>query len=535
MGSFGMPPSRSAYSSSNSSGGGNSCHSVFGGGGDSGSMPPVLDLSEFPTLTNCGGGGGLGGGGCGGLGGGGGGGLRSGLGGGGQGDAMPNTIPGAILAVPIVRLIRLEHLGYQQLVFFYPQAAEISEQNPHRAIIKKEFPINEEELRDVGVTEYGESKEIKTEVWKTNAEESKQDVVKVKREKFDENVDVKLEKSDVTAEDVRVKVEHAFLQESELVMKREKIDNEEEAGQKEGNNVRVIEMEKGKVHDSRVGGNFEMFEDAAFKVERVDNGTVHEELIIKDEEIDDYWEEGEDEIHKEEEKDEKEGIEDEDEDNDEEEEEEEEDVDDPDYIDRRRRRRPQNCTTFDNLRFSQKARLIKHDKIHPTGEKPYRCSTCNKCFSRKEHLTYHNRIHTGERPYKCSICNKGFSGMKDLKVHNRTHTGERPYRCSTCNKGFSVRGHLTFHERTHTGEKPYKCSSCSQDFSRKANLIRHEIIHSGERPYKCTICNKGFSQKGSLNIHNRIHTSETPFKCSICKKRFSRKDVLNNHKKSHSS
>ncbi|XP_039288759.1 uncharacterized protein LOC111049144 isoform X2 [Nilaparvata lugens] len=91
MGSFGMPPSRSAYSSSSSSGAGaagggnNSFHSVFGGGGDSGSTPPVLDLSEFPSLTNRGGGGG-GGGGAGGLGG--------GVGGGGQGDAMPNTMPG---------------------------------------------------------------------------------------------------------------------------------------------------------------------------------------------------------------------------------------------------------------------------------------------------------------------------------------------------------------------------------------------------------------------------------------------------------
>ncbi|RZF33552.1 hypothetical protein LSTR_LSTR008198 [Laodelphax striatellus] len=93
MGSFGMPPSRSSYNSNSSGqggggqqavGGNNSFHSVFGGGGDSGSTPPVLDLSEFPSLTNRGGGGA------------GGGGLGGGTGGG-QGDSMPpqaTTMPG---------------------------------------------------------------------------------------------------------------------------------------------------------------------------------------------------------------------------------------------------------------------------------------------------------------------------------------------------------------------------------------------------------------------------------------------------------
>lgn len=47
MGSFGMPQSR-AYGSQGAI---NNFHSVFGGGGDT-STPPLLDLSEFPSLTN---------------------------------------------------------------------------------------------------------------------------------------------------------------------------------------------------------------------------------------------------------------------------------------------------------------------------------------------------------------------------------------------------------------------------------------------------------------------------------------------------
>lgn len=48
MGSFGIPPSRYG-----SQGAVNNFHSVFGsGGGGDTSTPPLLDLSEFPSLTN---------------------------------------------------------------------------------------------------------------------------------------------------------------------------------------------------------------------------------------------------------------------------------------------------------------------------------------------------------------------------------------------------------------------------------------------------------------------------------------------------
>lgn len=49
MGSFSIPQNRSY----GSQGGIGSFHSVFGGGGSGdASTPPLLDLSEFPSLTN---------------------------------------------------------------------------------------------------------------------------------------------------------------------------------------------------------------------------------------------------------------------------------------------------------------------------------------------------------------------------------------------------------------------------------------------------------------------------------------------------
>lgn len=38
-----------------------------------------------------------------------------------------------------------------------------------------------------------------------------------------------------------------------------------------------------------------------------------------------------------------------------------------------------------------------------------KCHTCNKTFSKKEHLTRHIRGHTKERPFVCPVCGKLYS------------------------------------------------------------------------------------------------------------------------------
>ena len=53
------------------------------------------------------------------------------------------------------------------------------------------------------------------------------------------------------------------------------------------------------------------------------------------------------------------------------------------------------------------------------------------------------------------------------------HTGEKPHKCSYCDKSFTLKGAKTIHERRHTGEKPHKCSSCDKSFARKDYLKKH--------------------------------------------------------------
>ncbi|XP_013109930.2 zinc finger protein 182 [Stomoxys calcitrans] len=164
--------------------------------------------------------------------------------------------------------------------------------------------------------------------------------------------------------------------------------------------------------------------------------------------------------------------------------------------------------------YSDKYKLMAHIKNkHGPGSVPkkpkrprkqYLCTLCGLTCTNKSNLEIHyRRKHTGEKPFKCDFCERCFTRAYEVKLHHRTHTGEAPYKCSICEKAFKRSNKLKIHMRIHTNEKPYKCTECHKAFRESTDLNVHRRTHTGERPYTCNVCNFAFTQKNSLKLHQK--------------------------------
>lgn len=103
---------------------------------------------------------------------------------------------------------------------------------------------------------------------------------------------------------------------------------------------------------------------------------------------------------------------------------------------------------------------------------------CAKCFSVKETLNRHMKIHTGDRKHACTHCDKTFIQAQQLRAHLFYHTGENGHDCGQCNQRFNKRTRLEAHiKKVHQEGKQLTCDVCQETFRFKGKLTVHLRKH----------------------------------------------------------
>ncbi|XP_041983750.1 zinc finger protein 120-like isoform X3 [Aricia agestis] len=100
----------------------------------------------------------------------------------------------------------------------------------------------------------------------------------------------------------------------------------------------------------------------------------------------------------------------------------------------------------------------------------------------------------------------GFRAL--LLDHMLSHSGEKRFKCQTCDKAFTHKNNLAVHQRVHGAKVPiYRCPYCDRQFHFYPNRDRHvKTVHKGVKQFQCEICGKEFTSAAGQRAHvDHVH------------------------------
>ena len=168
-------------------------------------------------------------------------------------------------------------------------------------------------------------------------------------------------------------------------------------------------------------------------------------------------------------------------------------------------------------------------------EKPYKCNSCNECFSKKSYLTRHSKlVHDGlvftnpllNQSDKHNIFNEEFS-TKSKSVHEgklmTILNTNQPEKSNIGNEEFSFeKGSNQYDSLVHKGKKLDEIVGCVMGLPEKNNMKKFSPKPKTEEIFQCKFCTVSFPLESNLKAHiDSEHAVKLPHECESCDVSFS--------------
>lgn len=139
----------------------------------------------------------------------------------------------------------------------------------------------------------------------------------------------------------------------------------------------------------------------------------------------------------------------------------------------------------------------------------------------KNELVNGKSLISTRRKYVCHFCSKSFGWSTDLKRHILTHTGERPFKCSSCDATFTRNFLLQKHENKvhfNKADNIFTCTSDKQPINKNYSLnsgsgaknideeySRHEFsdVDNEKINKSFEVCNDSVIDLGSMSVNHK--------------------------------